>query len=180
MSTPHPPDLDHPPPPAAQILKRSWPILAAAAAIAVLALVPAMLTRLDHSIPIADRDLTPTCDSLATPVQPAPPQPAGPAALAGQFVYQTGRLGRTQFTFTAVPNPDLDAVLDELTRELRAAGYTITHTQPAPPASNPLRGYDQVSRQATLTVTGPAGHGTITVSGRCTTQSDIGYTLTPP
>jgi hypothetical protein len=180
VTTPHPPDLDHPPPAAAQILKRSWPILAAAAAIAVLALIPAMLTRLDHSIPIADRDLTPSCASLTTAVQPAPPLPAGLPAFDGQLVYQTGRLGRTQFTFTAVPNPDLDAVLNELTRELRAAGYTITLTQPAPPASNPPRGYDQVSRKATLTVTGPAGNGTITVSGRCTTQSDIDYTLTPP
>jgi hypothetical protein len=178
VTTPHPPDLDHPPPAAAQILKRSWPILAAAAAIAVLALVPGMLTRLDRSIPIADRDLTPSCDSLTT-VQPAPPRPAGLPTLDGQFVYQTGRLGRTQFTFTAVPNPDLDAVLSELTRGLRAAGYTVTLTQPAPPPANPPRGYDQVIRRATLTITGPAGHGTVTVSGRCTTQSDIGYTLTP-
>jgi hypothetical protein len=179
VTTPHPPDLDHPPPAAAQILQRFWPILAAAAAIAVLALIAAMLTRLDHSIPIAERDLTPDCDSLTT-ARPAPPLPAGLPALDGQFVYQTGRLGPTQFTFTAVPNPDLDAVLNELTRELRAAGYTITHTQPAPPASNPPHGYDQVSRKATLTITGPAGNGTITVSGRCTTQSDIAYTLTPP
>jgi hypothetical protein len=179
VTTPHPPDLDHPPPGATQILKRSWPILAAAAVIAALTLVSAMLTRLDHSIPIAERDLTPTCDT-GTIAQPAPPLPAGLPALDGQFVYQTGRLDRTQFTFTAVPNPDLDAVLSQLTRELRAAGYAVTLTQPAPPPSQPPRGYDQVSRKATLAITGQAGHGTVTVSGRCTTQSTIDYTLTPP
>lgn len=179
MTTPRSPDLDHPPPAAPPILKRSGPIVAAAAAIAALALVPSVLTRLDQSIPIADRDLTPSCDSL-TPARLAQPLPAGLPALDGQFGYQTGRLGRTQFTFTAVPNPDLDAVVGQLARELRAAGYTATVTQTAPALPTPVRGYDRVFRNTTLTITGPAGHGTVTVSGRCTTQSDIHYALTPP
>ncbi|SRR6266550_2972977 len=182
MTTPQPPSLDHPgppPAPAAPILRRSWPLLAAAAAATALALIPSALSRMDHSVPVADRDLTPTCDSLAS-AQPALRPPAGLPGLDGQFVYQVGRLDGTAFTFTAVPDPDLDAVVARLTRELRAARYTVTLTRAAPPAAERPRGYDRVARRAVLDIDGPAGRGTVTVGGRCTTQSRIHYALSPP
>jgi hypothetical protein len=182
MTTPQPPSIDRPgppPAPAAPMLRRSWPLLAAAAAAGLIAFTPSLLSRMDHSVPIAARDLTPTCDSLA-PAQPTLRLPAGLPALDGQFVYQTGRIDRTVFTFTAAPDPDLDGVVVRLTGALRAAGYTVTVARAAPPAVEPPRRYDRLARTAVLDVDGPAWRGTVTVGGRCTTQTRVHYALTPP
>jgi monovalent cation:H+ antiporter-2, CPA2 family len=68
-------------------------------------------------------------------------------------------------------------------RDLFAAVFFVffgLQTNPAdlPPIAGPAALLAGVG--IALTITGPAGHGTITVSGRCTTQSGIDYILTPP
>ncbi|HVQ90499.1 MAG TPA: hypothetical protein VMU51_05635 [Mycobacteriales bacterium] len=180
MSTPRPPGLNRPGsvPPLPALLRRSWGALAAAAVlVAALVLVPVVLSGMDRSVPLADRDLTPSCASL-TGARPELALPAGVRALDGQFAYQTGSSGSTTLTFTAVPGTDLAAVLGQVSAALRAGGYTVTEPNPPAPLAQPVRGYDRLEQQAVLTAAGPAGRGTITVSGRCTDQFAVAYVLT--
>jgi hypothetical protein len=183
MNTRRPPGRTRPGsgPPIPALLRRSWAALAAAVVpVAALVFVPALLSGLDRSVPLADRDLTPSCASL-TGARPEIALPAGVPAVDGQFGYQTGSSGTTTLTFTAVPGTDLAAVLGRVGAALRAGGYTVT--QPDPPAqpaqpAQPVRGYDRLRQQAVLAAAGPAGRGTITVSGRCTDQFAVAYVLT--
>jgi hypothetical protein len=141
--------------------------------VVVVALVVAGLAGLSRSggsATVASGDRVQRCEPLTGPL-PDARLPAGLPALPGQFVHQTGQVGQTVFTFTAVPTPDLDAALAAVTGALRTAGYSVTLTRP-------LAG-DREARQAVLTVAGPAGHGTVTVAGRCATQSSVAYVLTP-
>jgi hypothetical protein len=175
-----PPGLDRPggPGAAAPILRRSWPVLASLVVVAVIAAGLAGLSRLDGSAPAASGDRVQRCEPLTGPL-PGVQLPAGLPALPGQFVHQIGQVGQTAFTFTAVPNPDLDAVLAQLTGALRTAGYTVTLTQPLAALATPPSGDSQAPRRAILTVAGPAGRGTVTVAPRCATQSAVACVLTP-
>jgi hypothetical protein len=160
------------------MLRRSWPVLAAAAVVALVVAGLAGLSRLGESAPTAGGDRVQRCEPLTGPL-PDVRLPARLPALPGQFVHQTGQAGQTEFTFTAVPNPDLDAVLAQLTGALRADGYAVTVTRPLAAVASPAAGEPLAPRQAVLTVAGPAGRGTITIAQRCATQSSIAYALTP-
>jgi hypothetical protein len=179
MPPSRPPGLDRPGGPAAPaLLRRPLPVLIAAVVLVLFVLALIRLSRMDGAAPAAAPDLTPACGTLSQPVSGAR-LPAGLPTLPGQFVTQTGQVDRTSYTFTAVADPDLDAVLAQVSTALRAAGHRVTVTRPPPAQVSPARDYSQLVRQAVLTVAGPAGTGTVTVSGRCTDQTGIGYTLTP-
>ena len=180
MPPSRPPGLDRTggPGAAAPILRRPWPVLAAVVVVAVVAAGLAGVSRWGDSEPVAGGDRVQRCEPLTGPL-PDVRLPAGLPTLPGQFVHQTGRVNQTVLTFTAVPNPDLDAVLAQLSSALRTAGYTVTLTQPLAAVTTPAIGGTQAHRQAVLTVSGPAGRGTVAVTGRCATQSAIAYVLTP-
>jgi hypothetical protein len=176
-----PPGLDRPgvPGAAAPILRRSWPVLAAVVVVALVVAGLAGLSRSGDSAAGAGGDRVQRCEPLTGPL-PDVRLPAALPALPGQFVHQLGQVDQTVFTFTAVPNPDLDGVLAELTGALRTAGYTVTVTRPLAAVTTPTSGDRQTARQAVLTVAGPAGRGTVTVAPRCATQTAVAYVLTPP
>lgn len=160
------------------MLPRPWPVLAVVAVAAAVAAGLIGLSRWDQPPAPAGGDPVQRCEPLAGPL-PAGRLPAGLPPLPGQFVHQTGQAGRTVFTFTAVPNPDLDVVLTQVTGALRTGGYSVTLTRPLAPLATPASGDAQASRQAVLTVAGPAGRGTVTLATRCATQSAVAYVLTP-
>jgi hypothetical protein len=166
------PGLDRPGPAAAPpLLSRSWPVLLAVAAVALVVAALAALSGSNGPDPAVTPARADRCDALTGPV-PDAAMPAGVAAVRGQFVHQTGQVGTTAYTYTAVPNADLDAVLAQVTGALRAAGYTSTLTA-APPPGEPAG-----DRAAVLTVSGPGGRGTVTLTGRCASQTSVAYVLT--
>jgi hypothetical protein len=164
------PGLDRPGPAAAPpLLSRSWPALLVVAALVALVVVGmAALSGSNGPDPVSAPASADRCDALTGPLPGAAAMPAGLTALPGQFVHQTGLVGTTAYTFTAVPDADLGAVTAQVTGALRAAGYTTRGTPPGGSGDD----------QAVLTVAGPGGRGTVTVTGRCATQTSVEYVLT--
>ena len=177
MTTPRPPGLNRPSMPPMPMLRRSWAALVTAAAVtAAIVAIPLVLSGIDRSVPIADRDLTPSCGGLdhgAAGLQ----LPTGIKPLDGQFVYQTGSSGASTIVFSAVPGSSLTGVLDQVGTAARAGGYTVTGSGQITPLAEPVRGYNWLDQRGSMSVAGPAGRGMITVSGRCANEFAVAYEL---
>jgi hypothetical protein len=177
MTTPRPPGLNRPSMPPMPMLRRSWAALVATVAvIAALVAIPLVLSGMDRSVPIADRDLTPSCGGLDDGAAGLT-LPTGIRPVDGQFVYQTGSSGTSTLVFSAVPGSSLTGVLDQVSTAARSGGYAVTGAGPVTPLAEPVRGYGWLEQRGSISVAGPAGRGTITVSGRCADEFAVAYEL---